>query len=92
MIRFCRRSQVGYQIDLVIEDIYYAQSNSAGHPHDDQLSLYLAGKGLTTMEIFHTRSHLAVCRSCVKRLIETAAISGRVRRPHLAKATASLHA
>ena len=92
LIRFCRRSQVGYQIGLLIESIYYAQSTSADHPHDDQLSLYLAGKGLTTMEIIHTRDHLAACRSCIKRLIETAAISGQMRRPYLAKTTASFHA
>jgi hypothetical protein len=79
--RYCRRSEVGYHVGLVIKDIYYAQSISAGHPHDDQLGLYLAGKGLTVMEVIHIRNHLLACMACLKRLSETEAISRQTRSP-----------
>lgn len=75
--RHCQSNEVGYHVGVFIEDIYYAQSISVKHLHDDQLSLYLVGKGLTVIEVIQIKDHLAACGACLKRLDETEVILRR---------------
>ena len=78
--RYCRRALNLYHIGLAIEDVYYAQPLSSKHIHDDQLSLYLVGKGLTVLEAIHLKNHLVACESCRDRLAEAEAVLHPLRK------------
>ena len=69
--RYCRRrSSELYHVGLEIEDVYYAQPMSGRHIHDDELGLYLIGKGLTAPEAIQVKSHLVACKTCRHRVAE----------------------
>jgi hypothetical protein len=73
-IRYCRRAADCFHLGVAIEDVYYAQPLSAKHIPDDQLSFYLAGKGITTADAIRIKSHLAGCQACRDRLAEAEAM------------------
>jgi len=50
------------------------------HIHDDVLSLYLVGKGLTVPEVVGLKEHLILCEACKIRLAEADAILNPVRK------------
>src|ERR1700733_4875235 len=49
-IRYCQRVSLVYHVGIAIEDVFFPPSTSFDHIHDDQLSLYVAGKGLKAPE------------------------------------------
>jgi PilZ domain len=72
--RYCRGSGDSYHVGVVIEDVYYAQPVFERHIDDDQLSLYLVGKGLGVIEVIHIKRHLFACNDCRRRLAEAKSI------------------
>jgi hypothetical protein len=66
-----------------IEDRDHERRLRSEHVHDDQLSLYLAGKGLTNEEAIHVKNHLGACKTCLGRLGETDVISRKTRQHYL---------
>jgi hypothetical protein len=80
-VRSCRRTSAGYRVDVAMEDIYFAQMETSSHIHDDQLGLYLLGKGLNTAEVIHIENHLVACANCRRDLAETETVLGRLRSP-----------
>jgi hypothetical protein len=70
-VRHCRRVGAGFHAGILIEDVFYSRQMADGHIHDDQLTLYLAGKGLSTREAFSVGQHLRTCRLCNTRLKNT---------------------
>jgi hypothetical protein len=63
-IRYCRQVSLAYHVGIAIEDVFYPPSTSMDHIHDDQLSLYVAGKGLKASEAIRMQSHLRSCSDC----------------------------
>ena len=70
-VRYCRRVDSGFQVGVAIEDVFFAHSASDEHLHDDDLGLYLLGKGLTVLEVLRLKDHLLRCTYCARRLDET---------------------
>ena len=69
-VRYCRRVGDVFQAGVLIQDVIYSQERARKHLHDDDLSLYLVGKGLTASEVIKLRDHLILCESCRIRLNE----------------------
>ena len=70
-VRYCRRSGEHYHAGILIEGVVFPKPDNGQHIHDDQLILYVAGKGLTTPEILRAKNHLMTCDECVSRMAET---------------------
>jgi hypothetical protein len=70
-VRYCRRSGENFEVGILIQDVFYSNPLGGSHLHDDQLSRYLAGKGLVTAEVIAMKQHLRTCRLCATRLAET---------------------
>ena len=68
--RHCSPSGTLYHVDVAIEVLYYARPVMANHIGENELNLYLAGKGLTVIEAIHLKNHLLTCTSCQDRLIK----------------------
>jgi hypothetical protein len=78
-VRYCRHAALVYQAGVFIEDVFYARrADSGSHPHDDQLSLYLAKKGLRAMEVLGVRDHLLRCKLCASRYRAVVKLQERV--------------
>lgn len=73
-IRHCRRTANAFCGGLLIKDIVYARPWLVRHVHEDQLALYLTGRGLTAIEVIQLRNHLLKCEDCRRLLAETPAI------------------
>jgi len=69
-VRHCRRFGEIYQVGVQIQEIFFRRPGQGHHLHDDELSLYLVGKGLTAAEVMRLREHLPQCRFCQGRLAE----------------------
>jgi PilZ domain/Putative zinc-finger len=70
-VRYCRRAGERFHAGILIGDVFYF--TDAGHIDDEQLSLYLAGNGLSFREVIALQQHLQRCRSCSGRLDEAKA-------------------
>jgi hypothetical protein len=67
-VRYCRAAEGTYHAGISIQDVFYAQANETqGHLHNDQLSLYLARKGLVASELVEVQYHLTRCKLCSAR-------------------------
>ena len=73
-IRGCRRAGNVFRGELLIKDVAYSRPWLVRHVHEDQLALYLAGRGLTALEVIQLRNHLLDCEDCRRLLAETPAI------------------
>ena len=79
-VRYCRASGEGFQAGIKIQNIFYLPASKGAHFDEDDLSLYVLWKGLTTPEIVKLREHLEECESCRDRLNETRVILHKIRR------------
>jgi len=67
-VRYCRRAGEAFHAGVLIDDVFYAgHADGDDHLHDDELSLYLARKGLTGAEVLGVRDHLQRCELCAAR-------------------------
>jgi hypothetical protein len=66
--RYCRPASDFFHVGAAIEDVYYPRTLAGQHTPDDQLSLYLVGKGLTGVETTNINNHLMACKVCRSRL------------------------
>jgi PilZ domain len=73
-VRYCRPRADGFDAGILIHDVAYSWEAQDLHLHDDELSLYLVGKGLIAEEINRVENHLDSCESCRMRLAETNAL------------------
>ena len=73
-MRYCRRAANAFRGGLLIKDVVYSRPWLVRHVHEDQLALYLAGRGLTALEVIQLRNHLLDCEDCRRLLAETPAI------------------
>ena len=78
-VRYCRPVNGYFHAGILIQNVFYASAPSSQYANDDDLSLYILWKGLTTPEIIRLRQHLEACDSCRARLNRTTAILDEIR-------------
>ena len=71
-VRYCRKASGVFHAGVQIEEVVSAESSSSQHLPEDDLVLYVAGKGLTQAEIRRVEDHLSKCRSCSRLRAQTA--------------------
>lgn len=65
-VRYLQRMKHAYHIGVEIMDVFYVRRpDDSGHIHEDQMLLYLAGRGLTASEVLAVRNHLRGCKGCL---------------------------
>ncbi|MGA2185001.1 MAG: PilZ domain-containing protein [Bryobacteraceae bacterium] len=67
-VRYCRRVDGIFQAGVLIHDVIDQRPTPPGHLRDDEVSLYLAGTGLTVPEVIRIKEHLPTCEACSVRL------------------------
>ena len=77
-VRHCRRVGEAYQAGIAIREASYS-AKLTGHVSAEQLASYLAGKSLIVTDAIRIREHLASCKQCRLRMVESYT-SGRPRR------------
>ena len=70
-VRYCRMSGDRFQAGVLIEGVVVLKPDTGEHLHDDQIILYMRGKGLTAPKLLGMKNHLSNCVECVSRLVET---------------------
>ena len=80
-VRHCRRSGGIFHIGIQIEGVVFPRPDTGAHLDDDQLSLYVAGRGLTSPEVIRAKDHLGACDDCCRRMHATASALRPRRRP-----------
>ena len=83
-VRHCRRMDGVLHAGILILHVDKGYPASDHHIHDDQLSLYLLGKGLGVSEVMFLNEHLLSCRECRERMFEAAATLNQLHQvlPH----------
>ena len=84
-VRHCSRAGEMFHAGILIEEVFYSRDLTSAHLHDDQLSLYLAGRGLTAREVLAVGQHVRMCSVCNRRLENAKALSETVGRGRMAK-------
>jgi hypothetical protein len=69
-VRYCRRTNGVLHAGILIFHVANGCPASDQHLHDDQLSLYLLGKGLGVSGVMFVNEHLLNCRDCRERMLE----------------------
>lgn len=72
-LRYCRQSGAVFHAGVLIEDVVYPSRNTTQHVHEDDLALYIAGKGLTAAEVLRISDHLSACNRCTRVMAQIAA-------------------
>ena len=57
----------GFHVGVQIQKVLISPNR---HVDEDELALYVSGKGLTEAELFYIRQHFAECEDCQHRLEE----------------------
>ena len=70
-VRYCRTSRGRFHAGVLIEGVVFPKPDTGEHLDDDQIVLYMRGKGLTAPELLLMKNHLLICDECVSRLVET---------------------
>jgi hypothetical protein len=78
-IRYCNQTGELFHIGVLIHDAIFAKPLSGEHADDDQLSLYVAGHGLSAAEVLRLKQHLEGCSKCRSALAETSALIRRMK-------------
>jgi hypothetical protein len=72
-VRHCKRVGDLFHVGIEIHDVLISPNR---HVDEDELALYLSGRGLTEPEFFYIRLHFAECEDCQRRLREREAPAG----------------
>ena len=83
-VRHCGRAGEMFHAGILIEEVFYSRDLSSEHLHDDKLSLYLAGRGLTAREVLAVGQHVRMCSGCSQRLENAKSLSEAVGRGRMA--------
>src|SRR5579871_2671472 len=63
-VRYCRRAGAVFYVGVLIEGVVHPKADDGQHLHDDLITLYLVGKGLTVPELLRAKEHILVCDVC----------------------------
>jgi Flp pilus assembly pilin Flp len=88
-VRYCRPAGTDFHAGVLIADILHSRMPPGKHIHDDELGLYLIGKGLTAPELIELRKHVICCKPCRSRLMETEAALNPARKGRLGSSSIS---
>jgi hypothetical protein len=88
-VRYCRPAGADFHAGVLIADILQSRTPPGKHIHDDELGLYLIGKGLTATELIKLREHVICCKPCRIRLMETETVLNPARKGKLCSSSIS---
>ena len=63
-VRYCRKTGTRYHAGALIETLLFTHKPDDEHISDDELRLYVAGKGLSVFELINVTWHLENCETC----------------------------
>ncbi len=69
-VRYCLHTESDFQIGVSTREVIYDQEEQEAHAHDDVLSLFASGRGLTAPEVIKLKDHLLHCEECRLRLAD----------------------
>lgn len=69
-VRYCRRAGSVCHAGVLIRDVVQPKPD-VSHLDDDEISLYIVGKGLTASEVLRVETHIFRCDSCKQRMVQT---------------------
>ena len=72
-VRYCRRVGGVFHAGVLIEGVVSPKDSSEAHLLDDEIALFVVGKGLSVPELLRAKDHISKCDSCSRRMTETAA-------------------
>jgi hypothetical protein len=78
-IRYCHEAGRLFRAGVLIRDVNVPPSRVIEHVHEDHLTLYVVGHGLTAPEVIHIREHLSQCDECRSSLADTAEMLRRIQ-------------
>ena len=76
-VRYCLHRESDFQIGVSTREVIYDRDEPELHAHDDVLSLFASGRGLTAPEVIKLKDNLLRCEECRIRLAD-APISGSI--------------
>ena len=69
-IRYCNQASERFHAGVLIHDAIFGKSPISEHIDDDQLALYVAGPGLSAVDVLRIKQHLERCDSCRAALVK----------------------
>jgi hypothetical protein len=73
-VKYCRRVGAVFHAGVLIEGVVSGKEDGEAHILDDEIELYVVGKGLAAQEVLRVREHLSKCDVCCRRVLATAAM------------------
>jgi hypothetical protein len=73
-VKYCRRVGAVFHAGVLIEGVVSGKEDGEAHILDDEIELYVVGKGLAGQEVLQVREHLSKCDFCCRRVLATAAM------------------
>jgi PilZ domain len=73
-VKYCRRVGAVFHAGVQIEGVVSKRDDGEAHILDEEIELYVVGKGLTAPELLRVREHLSKCDVCCRRVLATAAM------------------
>jgi len=70
-VRYCRRSGAVFHSGVLTEDVVYSKPETGEHLREDEIALYVVGKGLTVAEVLRVQDHLSKCPACKRLMVQT---------------------
>ena len=79
-VRYSRSVKEAFHIGVRIVDVFYSRRPyMSDHLHEDQLLLYIGGKGLNATEVLGVRDHLRLCKDCSEQYSHAVKLTKRLR-------------
>jgi len=72
-VRYCRRVGGIFNAGILIEGVVAPAGDSEAHLLDDEIALFVIGKGLAVPEVLRAKHHISKCDACSRRMVDTSA-------------------
>src|ERR1700683_1722981 len=73
-VKYCRRVGAVFHAGVLMDGVVSGKEDGEAHILDDEIELYVVGKGLAAQEVLRVREHLSKCDVCCRRVLATAAM------------------
>ena len=70
-VRYCRRVGGIFNAGILIEGVVAPAGDSEAHLLDDEIALFVIGKGLAVPEVLRAKDHISQCDACSRRMVDT---------------------
>jgi hypothetical protein len=72
-VRYCRRVGGVYQAGILIEGVVTPSNDKESHLLEEEIDLYVIGRGLEIPEVLRAKEHISKCDECSRRVAVTIA-------------------